>query len=195
MARYKPEHKDVSKQSLIEASASAFRSYGYHGVGINDLCAGAGLTRGAFYGHFRAKSDLFRAVIAGAHDFITRLRNRTARSDTGLKRQAAQVASDYLEPANAQAVVGGCSIASLAMDVVRSDDTTRDAYAEAVKQIVAEFRRGIDGEIIDPQAARSALALCVGGLLIHNACGQDAEGAAVAKAAQQEVRRLLSRRV
>ena len=57
MARYKPEHKDVSRQRLVEASAEAFRRMGYHGIGINDLCAAAGLTRGAFYGHFQAKTD------------------------------------------------------------------------------------------------------------------------------------------
>ena len=192
MARYKPEHKDVSKQRLIEAAAGLFRRAGYHGIGINDLCAAAGLTRGAFYGHFEAKSDLFSAVISGSHDFINRLRARTARSDKQLKKEAARVATDYLDPKNRQPVIGGCSIASLAMDVVRSESDVKSAYADAVRTIVAEFRRGESGEVIDHQAARAALALCVGGLLIDNACGEDPEGSAVARAAQAEVRRLLA---
>ena len=192
MARYKPEHKDVSRQRLVEASAEAFRRMGYHGIGINDLCAAAGLTRGAFYGHFQAKTDLFKAVISGSHDFINRLKARTGRTDAQLKKEAARVATDYLDPKNQKPVIGGCSIASLAMDVVRAEPEAKAAYADAVRTIVSEFRRGTDGEVIDHQAARAALALCVGGLLIDSACGDDPEGAAIARAAQTEVRKLLT---
>ena len=192
MVRYKPDHKDTSRQRLIEAAAALFRRHGFNGVGINDLCGAAGLTRGAFYGHFASKAQLLAAVLGGAHDFVRRLRARSATTTAELRTQAVGVAQDYLAPRNRQAVVAGCSIASLAVDVMRADEQAQATYAEAVKAVVDEFRRGADGELLDADQARAALALCVGGLLIDNACGADREGSRVAKAAQVEVARLLN---
>ena len=190
--RYTPEHKDQSRRRLVAAAARLFRRHGYDGVGINDLCAEAGLTRGAFYGHFDSKQALLSAVLAGAHDFVRRLKARTAWTTNGLRRQAAGIARAYLAPKNRAAVASGCSIASLAVDCMRGEAPAQKAYADGVRSVVAEFRRGADGETLDADAARAALALCVGGLLIDNACGDDPEGRRVARAAQREVTRLLA---
>jgi len=68
----------------------------------------------------------------------------------------------------------------------------QQVYTQAVIRVVAEFRVVAEG---DPKLvaddARAALALCIGGLLINNACGDDPEGKAVTLAARREVRRLL----
>ena len=192
MARFTPEHKDASREKLITAAARLFRQQGFNGVGINDLCAAAGLTRGAFYVHFTSKAALLTQVLAGAHDFVQRLRARTATTTAGLRKQAAQVACDYLEPENREAVVAGCSIASLALDAVRGEPAARQAYAHAVDAVVSEFQAAAPGEKrLSRDDARVALVICVGGLLLDNACGDDPEGAKIAMAAQREVRRLL----
>jgi TetR/AcrR family transcriptional repressor of nem operon len=191
MTRYDESHKARSRVSLVEAAAGLFRRRGYSGVGINELCAAAGLTRGAFYGHFDSKAELLTAVLEGAHDLVRRLKSRTARSTNGLRRQGAGVARDYLAPENRQAVIGGCSLSALAVDVARSNPQTQRAYARAVRSVVAELRRGEAGERLSADRARVVLALCVGGLLIDNACGRDPEGARVARAAQAEVSRLM----
>lgn len=193
MVRYGPEHKVASRQRLVQAGARMFRRKGFNGVGINDLCAEAGLTRGAFYGHFESKSALLAAVLAGAHDFVRRLKARSAKGTSALRRQANAVARDYLAPKNRSAVLGGCSLGALAMDVSRGGASAQQAYAEAVQAVVSEFRRAGDdgGEPLPVDQARAVLALCVGGLLIDNACGDNPEGARVARAAQREVARLL----
>ncbi len=192
MARYSPEHKGRSRQRLLTAAAGLFRQHGYAGIGINDLCAAAGLTRGAFYGHFGSKAALFAAVIGGAHDFVRRLRNRPGATTRELSQQAAGVACDYLAPKNRKAVISGCSLAALAIDTSRADAGSQQAYARAVRAVIDEMRRGQHGPSTDIQSARAAIALCVGGLLINNACGADPEGKKVAKAAQREVTRLLT---
>ena len=194
MVRYQPDHKPSSRKKLVEASAALFRRHGYAGVGINDLCAAAGLTRGAFYGHFSSKAGLLTAVLEGGHDFVRRLRARDGQSGERLRAQGVQVAGDYLDPKHRHAVISGCSIASLAMEVTRGEPEAQAAYAAAVKDVVAEFRRGGNGKRLDADAARAALALCVGGLLIDNACGSDPEGPRMARAARREVQRLLNGR-
>ncbi|MEQ8691815.1 MAG: TetR family transcriptional regulator [Pseudomonadales bacterium] len=200
MARYSREHKAQSRQRLIEAAASLFRKRGYDGVGVDELCGAAGLTRGAFYGHFDSKAELLSAVLGGAHDFVRRLRARTATTYKGLRRQAVDIAQDYLAPGNRRAVISGCSIAALAIDAARGDDRAQKEYAQAVSAVLEEMDRLGDNSAAagnrdaarDPDAARAALALCVGGLLIDNACGKNRIGQQVARAAQKEVARLLA---
>lgn len=193
MVRYSKEKIAESRNSIRNSAAHLFRKYGYSGVGINQLCAAAGLTRGTFYSHFASKADLFTAVLRGSHDFVSRLQARSGGSTRALRRQAAKVASDYLAVENRQAVVGGCSIAALAADTTRAGNDAQAAYADAVRQITNEFRRAEIGDTpLAIDDARAALALCVGGLLISNACGDHQEGKRVAKAAQRQVVRLLT---
>ena len=192
MARYSAEHVERSHEAIRDAAATLFRRRGYAGVGIDELCRNAGLTRGTFYSHFPSKAALLVAVLDGAHDFVRRLKARTARSTTALRRQAADIAAAYLAPKNKHGVIGGCSLASLAMETTRAGPEAQAAYARAVEQVVAEFRRGEAGsETLSADLARAALALSVGGLLISNACGDAREGRAVARAASRFARRLL----
>jgi len=193
MVRYSKEQIEQSRNAIRDSAAKLFRRHGYTGVGINELCAEAGLTRGTFYAHFASKADLFTAVLRGSHDFVRRLKARPGRTTRSLRRQAAKVASDYLAEENRDAVAGGCSIAALASDTSRAGEEAQASYAEAVEQLVAEFRRGAPGDApLPPDAAHAALALCVGGLLISNACGDHQAGKAVAQAARREVVRLLT---
>ena len=39
-----------------------FFSHGFAEVSVNDICARAGMTKGAFYYHFDSKEDLFRLL-------------------------------------------------------------------------------------------------------------------------------------
>ena len=57
MARYSPEHKEATRRRMIETAGRRFKSDGIDGSGIATLVADAGLTNGAFYGHFTSKDD------------------------------------------------------------------------------------------------------------------------------------------
>lgn len=187
MTRYSPDHKRESREKIVRAAGRLFRRHGYEGTGIDAVMAAAGLTRGGFYGHFRSKAALYRAVVADEHDFIERLRARE--SDADLPAAAAAIAADYLAPAHRTQVMRGCSIAALAVDTGRADRPARAAYAAAVRELAAELGRGMAGANDDPRdpdpRALQTIALCVGGLLVANACGADkALADAIAAAAQ-----------
>ena len=50
---------------LLDAAVSAVRHRGYAGTSVDDICRAAGVSKGAFFHHFRSKDDL--ATAAAAH--------------------------------------------------------------------------------------------------------------------------------
>lgn len=48
---------------LIKSATQIFRAKGYHQTSMADLAAAAGLTKGAFYHHFRDKESVMRAAL------------------------------------------------------------------------------------------------------------------------------------
>ena len=64
MARYGTEHKQATRQRIIETAGRRFKQDGIDGAGVATLMSDAGLTNGAFYGHFESKEDLVANVLA-----------------------------------------------------------------------------------------------------------------------------------
>jgi TetR/AcrR family transcriptional regulator, transcriptional repressor for nem operon len=56
---------EASGQKLLDAAVHVIRSKGYSGARVEDICAEAGLTKGAFFHHFVSKEAC--AIAAAAH--------------------------------------------------------------------------------------------------------------------------------
>jgi TetR/AcrR family transcriptional repressor of nem operon len=54
-----------ARDKVLEAALKVIRTKGYAATTVDDLCAAAGVTKGAFFHHFKSKEDL--AVIAAQH--------------------------------------------------------------------------------------------------------------------------------
>ena len=78
-----------TRAEILEHAARLFRLRGYAGTNIDDIMLAAGLTRGAFYAHFKSKDDLFAEVIRAGHGLLGRLRGASdgRRVLEGLSRQ------------------------------------------------------------------------------------------------------------
>src|SRR5947208_1723306 len=57
--------KQDAKAKLLDAALSVIRTKGYSATTVDELCAAAGVTKGAFFHHFKSKEEL--AVAAADH--------------------------------------------------------------------------------------------------------------------------------
>ncbi len=57
------ERTDSTRTALLQAARALFVRQGYSVTSTPEICAAAGITRGALYHHFVDKKDLFRAVL------------------------------------------------------------------------------------------------------------------------------------
>ena len=56
--------KPSAKDKVLDAAVSVIRAKGYAATTVDDLCAQAGVTKGAFFHHFKSKEDLGVAAAA-----------------------------------------------------------------------------------------------------------------------------------
>ena len=145
MARYSPEHKEATRRRMIETAGRRFKSDGIDGSGIATLVADAGLTNGAFYGHFASKDDLVATVVA------QQLADQVAVVDA-LPAGPTSVEAylrEYLSPAHRDDLAGGCPSAALLDEIGRCDVAVREAYTEGASAMIQAIARHLDDG--DPQ--------------------------------------------
>jgi AcrR family transcriptional regulator len=55
--------RGTAKERLFVAAGRVFANRGYHGSSVDEIVNAAGVTKGALYGHFASKQDLFIALL------------------------------------------------------------------------------------------------------------------------------------
>jgi AcrR family transcriptional regulator len=167
--RYSAEHSQETRTRIIDAAGRLFRKEGYGGSGIDGLTKAAGVTNGAFYGHFKSKREAFRtAVVAGLQELRTNIAAlKAARAATWLNT----FVEFYLGPKRTCEIGESCTVPNLSPDVMRADDETRSAYQAELLGIVGEISAGLDGDSESAKFDRAValLALLSGGVTLARA--------------------------
>ncbi|MEW6640177.1 MAG: TetR/AcrR family transcriptional regulator [Pseudomonadota bacterium] len=153
--RYSSEHKQKTRASILAAAGQLFRKEGYGGSGIDGLTKAAGVTNGAFYGHFRSKGEAFRAAVASGLEEL-RLAVGQLKADGG-RSWLKNFVDIYLGAKRTCDLGESCALPSLSPDVIRADTETRAAYEAELKLLIADVADGLDGP--DPQRNDDAIAL------------------------------------
>jgi TetR/AcrR family transcriptional regulator, transcriptional repressor for nem operon len=165
--RYGREHKQMTRQHIIEAAGRRFKTHGIDGSGIAALMADAGLTNGAFYAHFDSKDDL---VVAAVADQLREQREDLSAAAPGLAG-AEQFLQEYLSIRHRDSPEDGCPSAALLDEIARSADAARRAYTDGVLAVIDDVAARVAPD--DPQSARvqalSIYALMVGTLQLSRA--------------------------
>ncbi|HZH58018.1 MAG TPA: helix-turn-helix domain-containing protein [Metabacillus sp.] len=57
------ERKEETRKLLLESAVEIFAEFGFHGSSVEKIAEHAGFSKGAVYGHFDSKEDLFLALL------------------------------------------------------------------------------------------------------------------------------------
>src|SRR5438046_8951826 len=148
MARYGKEHKQATRQRIIEAAGARLKRDGVHGSGIATLMADAGLTNGAFYAHFDSKEDLVANAVA---EQLRAQRESFSAQPPG-RAGLEQIVRGYLSAQHRDNPEGGCTSAALLDEIGRAADAIKRAYTEGVLVVIDDIAARLAPD--DPQSAR-----------------------------------------
>ena len=59
------QRSEQTRTRILESSVKLFSTRGFNAASVDDICAEAGISKGAFYHHFESKQALFLALLDG----------------------------------------------------------------------------------------------------------------------------------
>src|SRR5258708_7599714 len=157
-----------NRQQIIEVASKLFREKGFDGIGVADIMHSAGLTHGAFYGHFASKDDLAAQASAGAFSVTV---GALEASESGSGDQLEAFVASYLSPRHRDDMGGGCVLAALGSDAGRQRGAVRSAFTEGLRATIPRLMRIAPGRSQEAQRqkALATLAGLVGALTLARA--------------------------
>jgi TetR/AcrR family transcriptional repressor of nem operon len=172
--------REAHGAALLAAAGKLFRARGIEAVRIADVSAEAGLTHGAFYGHFSSKSALAEAACRGGlEDAEKRWRRRAARARAAGRDSVAALIDAYLTERHRDEPANGCVLSALGPEISRAEPSLKSALADGTALLVAVLAEEIaarhPGAAQDRvnAAAEATLAAMIGGLLLARAHATD----------------------
>ena len=157
--RYGKDQKQATRQRIVEAAGRRFKQDGIDGAGVAAVMSDAGLTNGAFYGHFSSKEDLVANVLAD------QLRAQRQSLDAQPSDRAGLEAfvRSYLSPQHRDQCADGCPSAALLDEIARRPAATRQVFTDELMGVIDDIAVRLDPT--DVEAARTD-ALTVFGLMV-----------------------------
>jgi len=179
---YAPEHKAEIRTRILDSARRLFNRNGLAAVSIDEIMAGAGLTRGGFYSYFDSKEELYAEAIT---HFINGGPNAEWQRMVFAERPEGQalaraILDAYLSRVHLDDMEGSCPVIGLATDVARSGGPAKRAYRQVMEMMASIFAANLgsspmaasEGNVA-PDAARqralAVVALCVGGMVLARA--------------------------
>ena len=147
-----------TRELIIELAERRFFQQGFSGTSLNDIMVDAGLSKGAFFHHFKAKEELAHAVL-----------ERWADNDDDLVREfvmrASALADDPLQEAilfiklfeewlsNLHEPLGGCLFASFTYESARFDTAMHDYIKDRLEVWMGLYQVIFD-RLVDARESR-----------------------------------------
>lgn len=153
--------KEESRARILASAGRGFRAHGYGGLGVDGLAREAGVTSGAFYGHFASKAAAFREAVAAG---MVQLRQGIEALRQSAGRGWRQAFIDFYLTERVTCDAGeSCALQSLTGDVARAGPDARAAYTAALREVIAAADGGSRAQAI------ATLALLSGGVSMARA--------------------------
>ncbi len=171
MPRIAPAVRAERRQALIDATWRCAASKRFHQLTIDDICAAAGVSKGAFYGYFASKQDLLLCLLDETTQALDRIMDDLDAAPLSAAERVRRFSAAMLtldeDPGRSQVR------ADLWADIL-TDDAVRTRLSEALDRRRARLRAWIEdgiarGELAEvPTNAMASILLALSdGLLLH----------------------------
>jgi AcrR family transcriptional regulator len=178
--RYGPGHKDEARSRILNAAGRGFRRLGFGGIGVDGLAKDAGVTSGAFYGHFPSKAEAFKAAaVAGLVQLREAIEDLRAREG---EDWLATFVDFYMSVRRTCDLSESCALQSLTPEVARADHGTRTAYEAELLKVAEAVAQGLPNGSLPARRriAWAILAMLSGGVSIARSAADPKTGAQIA---------------
>lgn len=136
--RYDAEHKQRTREKVLDAAAEAIRVDGPHKVGVAEVMTRAGLTHGGFYAHFKSKDDLVACTIGHMFDQGVLRRIESLKGLPPAEALSAHL-DFYLSESHRDSRTTGCAMTALAADLPRLPLAAQESFASGVRRMTGRI--------------------------------------------------------
>lgn len=157
--RYTNNQKQATRQRILEAAGRRFKEDGIDGAGVAAVMSDAGLTNGAFYGHFTSKEDLVANVLADQ----LRVQRHSFDAHPSDRGGLEAFIRTYLSPQHRDQCADGCPSAALLDEIARRPPVTRQVFTDELMGVIDDIAARLDPK--EREAARTD-ALTIFGMMI-----------------------------
>lgn len=144
------------RRKILAAATRLFNRRGFDAVTVAQVMDAAGLTHGAFYGHFKSKDDLIAQTLAGAISALA------------VEGDVSWFTAKYLTPGQRDDPAGACPLAGLGAETIRQGPEARAAITTGLRGQIERLSRGSPGANAADrrQAAIGSWSAMVGGMIL-----------------------------
>jgi TetR/AcrR family transcriptional repressor of nem operon len=133
---------------ILDAAGRLFRMRGFDDVTVAEIMKAAGLTHGAFYGHFPSKEALAAEAIAHA----------VTPAPAAKPKRASEYADAYLSVTHRDNRASGCNFAGLGTEAARGSPEMRHAMTASVERQIQRFADASPGKTAQEKRRAGILA-------------------------------------
>jgi TetR/AcrR family transcriptional repressor of nem operon len=185
------------RATLLDQAGRLLRRKGIEGVSVAEVTRAAGLTHGAFYGHFPSKAELVAESVASA---LVRSaghwRRRAALARAAGRDGLSALIDAYLTEAHRDAPEAGCALPALGPEVARAGDPMAaaleqgaTALADVLAEEIALLHPGLSAPVCRARGL-AMLAALTGGLVLARALAADPAASRATLAATARLARM-----
>jgi AcrR family transcriptional regulator len=175
MPRISDQDRAFRRQRIVDAAWRRLATNGYHDTTVDNVCEEAGVSKGAFYGYFATKQDLFLALLDEETEALNGVAGELAEQELSGAERVRRFVQAMLEVGDDP---GRVQLRADLWSELAADPIVRTRFAETVERrrhVLREWiTRSIDaGDLGLEQRRANALASILiamaDGLMLHRA--------------------------
>jgi TetR/AcrR family transcriptional regulator, transcriptional repressor for nem operon len=188
--RYASEHKQMTRDKVLEAATGAIRRDGIANIGVASIMKEVGLTHGGFYAHFSSRDALvaaaIEAMIQEAHGRFLGYTDGKSPADA-----LGAYVDYYLSPAHRDLLISSCPLPVLSADMPRLQPISRRRFTGAIEGLAGLLRPLLAalGHKDPISLSQSVVSEAVGAVALARAIGASPQSDAILDASRTAIKR------